>query len=124
VAVEFARGPADGGAASFDEVLVRKVVVNLIDNAVEASPPGSTVAVTTSNADDRCLIEVSDRGRGIDAAALERIFEPFFTTRPDGTGLGLAIVQKIVRAHRGEITVESGPAGTRFRVSLPRVATS
>jgi signal transduction histidine kinase len=124
VTVEFARGPADGAAASFDEVLLRKVVVNLIDNAVEASSPGSTVAVTTSYAGDRCLLEVSDRGRGIEAAALERIFEPFFTTRPDGTGLGLAIVQKIVRAHRGEITVESGPAGTRFRVSLPRGATS
>lgn len=121
VTVCFARGAADdGSAALFDEALLRKVLVNLVDNAVEASPAGAAVAVTTAREGERCVLDVSDRGRGIDGAALDRIFEPFFTTRPDGTGLGLAIVQKIVRAHHGEVAVDSGPGGTRFRVSLPR----
>ncbi len=106
----------------FDEALMRKVLVNLVDNAVAASPSGATVTVTTAADDAGATLEVCDRGRGIDPSAIDRIFEPFFTTRPDGTGLGLAIVQKVVRAHQGDVRVESGAGGTRFRVTLPRAA--
>ncbi|MFO0608685.1 MAG: ATP-binding protein [Polyangiales bacterium] len=106
----------------FDEALMRKVLVNLVDNAVAASPSGATVTVTTAADDAGATLEVCDRGRGIDPSAIDRIFEPFFTTRPDGTGLGLAIVQKVVRAHQGDVRVESGASGTRFRVTLPRAA--
>jgi signal transduction histidine kinase len=122
VVVEHVRAATadEGLPVSFDEALLRKVVVNLVDNAVDASSPGSTVTVRTSTNASGALLEVIDRGRGIAPSAIDRIFEPFFTTRADGTGLGLAIVQKIVRAHHGEVRVESGPNGTRFSVVLPR----
>jgi len=63
---------------------------------------------------------VSDNGPGIPAELQERIFEPFFTTRADGTGLGLAVVQAVMRAHAGELRLESAPgAGTTFCLCLP-----
>jgi hypothetical protein len=66
------------------------------------------------------VISVSDDGRGMDEATLERIFEPFFTTRADGNGLGLSTALEIVREHSGGIAVESKPGiGTRFEVWLP-----
>jgi len=68
------------------------------------------------------VISISDPGRGMDEATLERIFEPFFTTRPDGNGLGLATARDIVREHNGGLQVESTRgAGTRFDIWLPSV---
>ncbi len=68
------------------------------------------------------IISISDPGRGMDEATLERIFEPFFTTRPDGNGLGLATVREIVEEHDGTVAVQSTPGvGTRFDIWLPSV---
>ncbi|MDB4928896.1 MAG: signal transduction histidine kinase, nitrogen specific, NtrB [Myxococcaceae bacterium] len=106
-----------------DERALRQLLINLIDNAANASARGSTVTVRADLDPTRLLLRVADRGRGIAPENLERIFEPFFTTRPDGTGLGLAIAQKIVRGHDGEITVRSEPErGTTFEVTLPGAA--
>ena len=103
-----------------DPQRLRQVLVNLVDNAADASTPGAEVTVRASVTDAQVAIEVEDRGRGIQAADLERIFEPFFTTRPDGTGLGLAIVNKVVRAHGGEMRVRSVLGqGSTFTVLLP-----
>jgi two-component system sensor histidine kinase HydH len=98
-----------------------QVLVNLLENAAQASAPGATVTLSTRAAEARRVaVEVTDRGRGIEPQNLPRLFEPFFTTRADGTGLGLAIVQKLVRAHGGEVEVSSSPEqGTTFRVALP-----
>jgi signal transduction histidine kinase len=104
-----------------DAQRLRQVLVNLLDNAADASTPGAEVTLR-ARADDAAhvAIDVEDRGKGIRADDLPRIFEPFFTTRPDGTGLGLAICQKLVSAHGGELRVRSSVGvGTTFTVVLP-----
>ena len=108
-----------------DERSLRQLLINLIDNAANASTRGSTVTVLADLDPTRLLLRVADRGRGSAPQDLKRIFEPFFTTRPDGTGLGLAIAQKIVRGHSGEITVQSElERGTTFEITLPVAATA
>ena len=104
-----------------DAQRLRQVLVNLVDNAADASTPGAEVTLRTARPDDtHVAIEVEDRGKGIRADDLARIFEPFFTTRPDGTGLGLAICHKVVTAHGGELRVKSSVGvGTTFTVLLP-----
>jgi len=99
---------------------MRQVLVNLLDNAANASAEGGEVILRTRTDGDRVVLEVSDRGKGIASEDLPKIFEPFFTTRPDGTGLGLAIAQKIVKAHGAELAVESKAGeGATFRVVFP-----
>jgi signal transduction histidine kinase len=100
-----------------DAEMMERVFYNLILNAVQASPEGTSVKVHATPAE----IIVEDRGSGIAKEHLESIFNPFFTTKPSGTGLGLPIVAKIVDEHGGKLSVESEPGkGTRFRVLLPR----
>ena len=104
-----------------DPQRLRQVVMNLVDNAADASTRGAQVTVRATTADARIAIEVEDHGRGIGADDLPRIFDPFFTTRPDGTGLGLAICHKVVRAHGGDIQVRSTQGGgSTFTVLLPQ----
>lgn len=104
-----------------DPQRLSQVLVNLIDNAADASPSGGAVLIVTRTGPGATVaVEVRDGGRGISPEHLPRIFEPFFTTRADGTGLGLAIVHKVVKAHGGEIDVRSRPGeGTTFTVLLP-----
>lgn len=103
-----------------DAQRMRQVLVNLLDNAANASAEGGEVVVRTRSEGDRAVLEVVDKGKGITAEDLPKIFEPFFTTRPDGTGLGLAIAQKIAKAHGAEIFVESAPGqGATFRMAFP-----
>jgi signal transduction histidine kinase len=111
---------------------LRQVFVNLISNAVDASPVGSPIKISTKEVtlndsgrgDDAtrryARIAIADQGKGIDDTAVDRIFEPFFSTKKRGTGLGLAIVKQIVEVHEGKISVDS-PAGkgTRFIIDLP-----
>jgi two-component system, NtrC family, sensor histidine kinase HydH len=108
----------------FDAELMERVILNLISNAAQASPPGSVVTVKTRVAEPngKAMVEISviDSGSGIDAKNLENIFNPFFTTKAEGVGLGLAICSKIVDDHGGSIAVESTPGeGSVFRVYLP-----
>jgi signal transduction histidine kinase len=103
-----------------DAARLRQVLVNLVDNAADASKPGAEVTVRAAAEGESVAIEIEDHGRGIGAADLPRIFEPFFTTRPDGTGLGLAICHKVVRAHGGELKVRSSEGiGSIFTILLP-----
>jgi two-component system NtrC family sensor kinase len=103
---------------------INQVVMNLLANAIEACPGGGKAVVRTevSPEADAVLLHVIDNGQGIVPAVRDRIFDPFFTTKPvgQGTGLGLSISYGIVRAHGGEISVESEPGqGARFTVKLP-----
>lgn len=100
---------------------VQQVLLNLINNAVQAMPQGGRLHLRTAQDDGSVSISVEDTGVGIPAEHLERIFEPFFTTKPDGTGLGLAISQVIVQGHGGQIVVQSRLGqGSTFTVRLPR----
>jgi signal transduction histidine kinase len=102
---------------------LQQVFVNLGINALDAMRVGGgtlTVTVRTEIA-QRVVVIFQDTGPGIPEQHRSRIFDPFFTTKDsgEGTGMGLAVSQTIIQSHDGEITVESGPDGTRFFVSLP-----
>ena len=105
-----------------DRAQMEQVFFNLVKNALEAMKDGGALAVTVA-ADDRDVRMVfRDNGNGMDAATLAHIFEPYRTTKEHGTGLGLMVCRRIVRAHGGEIDVESKlGAGTTFTVRIPRL---
>ena len=94
---------------------------NLLDNAIDAVPDFGRVEVLAKRERQRAVVRIIDNGTGIPAKILERIFDPFFTTKAVGlgTGLGLDIVRRLVRHNDGEISVESQPGRTEFRVVLP-----
>ena len=103
---------------------MKRVLVNLIDNAAEAleySPAKEIWVHTLLDSDrDMVVLLVADSGPGIPLEAKERLFLPFFSTKRRGTGLGLAIVSRIVSEHNGTIRVEENrPVGTKFIIELP-----
>jgi len=100
-----------------------QVLINILLNAKDASPPGSRVEMTASTSPGAAILAIRDHGTGIRPEHLAKVFDPFFTTKDvdKGTGLGLAISHGIVERHRGRIEVESEVGrGTEFRVVLPR----
>jgi len=104
----------------FDGEKIRQVLLNLLRNALSATPGGGSITVTTGVAAERVVLRVSDTGQGIDVADIGLVFEPFFTRSRGGTGLGLSITQRIVEEHHGTIEVSSsGCEGTVFTVTLP-----
>jgi PAS domain S-box-containing protein len=113
-------------AAMLDIEQMRRVFVNLIDNALEAMTEQReadrrvTIATAHDPARGLLLIEIADTGHGIARADLPRLFQPYFSTRGRGTGLGLAIVQRIVTEHGGRIRAEANrPRGAKFVIELP-----
>jgi signal transduction histidine kinase len=103
------------------EVDFKKLFLNLIINAIEASEPGGVIEIVTRvNGDDEVLVEIGDRGSGMDSETLQRLFEPFFTTKERGTGLGMAIAKQIAELHRGDLSIRSRVGeGTVATVRLP-----
>jgi signal transduction histidine kinase len=110
-----------------DEDLVRRMIVNLIDNAVRHTPAGSTVRVELDQTDSGYAIAVKDQGPGIPSDIKAHIFERFFradasrrSTPRDGAGLGLALARWIARAHGGDVVLaRTSPSGSTFVISLP-----
>jgi two-component system sensor histidine kinase FlrB len=99
-------------------------LLNLIDNAVQASGGHAQLKVHMYRRADTLRVCISDRGTGIDTKTLARLGEPFFTTKTTGTGLGLAVVKAVARAHQGELQLRSRLGrGTCAIVSLPLFAT-
>ncbi len=104
---------------------IQQVFLNIINNAAEAinavSPFQGTIAIAASYAKREKLVEVkiSDSGPGIAPDILPKIFEPHFTTKKNGHGFGLVICERILKNHKGHISVESSPGGTTFTVTLP-----
>ncbi|WP_328747197.1 two-component system sensor histidine kinase NtrB [Geomonas anaerohicana] len=105
-----------------DPEKLRQAFLNIMLNAIQASPEGGAVQVATSFDREAGLVEIrfTDQGGGIAADAIAQIFEPFFTTKGNGTGLGLPITKKIVEGHGGSVAATSEPGrGATFKVLLP-----
>lgn len=104
-----------------DRGKIQQVLLNLLNNAADASPPGGVVRLVALAADGWYRLEVTDHGDGIPEQLQQMIFDLFFTTKPagEGTGVGLAICKSIVELHGGTISVTSRPGATCFTVRLP-----
>jgi len=119
--------PEDGTLLPIDQSKMAQVFDNVIQNAIEAmTESGGTLWVSVTSqvksvsGTDKIRVEFRDTGNGISSGMISRIFDPFFTTKPSGTGLGLSICHEFVRAHGGEIQVESAEGdGTSVRIILP-----
>ncbi len=108
-------------AVACDAAQLRRALLNLGKNALQACPPGARVTLGCAVADGEVRLSVADTGRGIAVDKLEKIFTPFFTTREQGTGLGLAFVAEIARDHGGRVDVASTVGeGSTFTLTLPR----
>jgi signal transduction histidine kinase len=125
--VEVEAAVVPSAAFTGDEDLVRRMIVNLVDNAVRHTPEGTVVRVELDETDSGYAIAVKDQGPGIDADIRPHIFERFFrgdasrrSTPRDGAGLGLALARWIARAHGGDVVLaRSSPSGSTFVISLP-----
>jgi two-component system sensor histidine kinase HydH len=121
--VEIVFERADDAYIDAESLRLRQVVMNLVLNAIDATPAGGAIVVRCDRLEGErrtVALTVRDSGRGIAADDLPRIFEPFFTTREQGTGLGLAITRQIVEACGGSIRAQSAAgAGATFVVELP-----
>jgi two-component system, NtrC family, nitrogen regulation sensor histidine kinase NtrY len=114
-------------AAMLDVEQIKRVFVNLIDNALEAVSGSDQkhIIITTAHDAERSMLraEVADTGQGIDPGDFRRLFQPYFSKRDSGTGLGLAIVQQIILEHGGRIRAEKNhPQGAKFVIELPAIA--
>lgn len=116
--------PENDLAVTGDGEKLRQAFLNIVINALQATPTGGSVTISTVSKDGFGEVRFTDTGAGITPEALEKIFEPFFTTKADGTGLGLAITRKIIEAHGGTLTVQSQiGTGTTATVRLPKANT-
>ena len=114
--------PATAVIATYDPRLLEQVLVNLIQNAIQAMPQGGRLTVRVAQTGETATVAVQDTGTGIAPEVLGRIFDPFFTTKPagQGTGLGLSVSYGIVARHGGQIEVDSAPGqGATFTIRLP-----
>jgi two-component system, OmpR family, sensor histidine kinase KdpD len=116
--------PPDGPVAPLDSVLIEQVLINLLENAIKYTPPGSPIEISVMKARDAVTVTIADRGPGIPLGDEQRIFEKFYRARvgdgSGGVGLGLTICRGIVEAHGGRIWVENrAGSGAAFHFTLP-----
>lgn len=109
-------------AVECDPEQLEQVLLNLMINAIEASPPGETVTLRVEPMEKEVAIRVVDRGHGVAPIHVDRLFDPFFTTKEEGTGLGLPVAHQIVAQMGGTLLAESNPEkGMTFSVILTAV---
>ncbi len=117
VVIEVAKG---SNPIMLDPALMKRVLTNLIINAVQAMPEGGLLSINTSRKEGDFLLTIMDTGVGIPEENLEKIFRPLFTTKAKGQGFGLAVCKRIVEAHGGHILVESTVGkGSAFIIKIP-----
>jgi signal transduction histidine kinase len=107
----------------FDPALARRAIGNLVQNAIQHTPPGGRVTLSAAPTEDRLRIIVADTGPGVAPELRERLFEPFVSGRPDGTGLGLTLAREFAEAQGGCVRLLSpggdGDGGAVFALELP-----
>jgi signal transduction histidine kinase len=125
--IELVREPGGAGALRGDAEQLRRVIINLVGNAIDALDESRTpnprieLALGENLAGGEVWVRIRDNGPGIDGEALSKLFSPFYTSKANGTGLGLAISRKLIEAHRGTLEARSQPgAGAEFLLTLPK----
>jgi signal transduction histidine kinase len=122
VKAEAVRGPL---LVHVDSDLIRQAILNLVLNGMQAMPDGGVVTIMLRRENQSAVIEVRDRGTGIEAELLPRIFELYFTTKKTGSGIGLAMTYRILQMHGGTLAVRSTTdaqaedRGSVFTLTLP-----
>ena len=110
----------EGSRVFLDPILTKRIIINLVTNAIQAMPDGGKITITGVRGPTSLLVKVQDTGVGIAREDLERIFAPFFTKKAKGQGLGLAVCKRLVEAQDGTITVASELGqGTTFTLTIP-----
>jgi len=111
---------ASAGRIRADGEQLRRVVQNLLLNAIDAMPDGGELRIATRRVNGVVRLDVADTGQGLGEEECSRLFTPYYTTKQHGTGLGLAIVQSVIADHSGKIWVDSAPGhGATFHIELP-----
>lgn len=106
-----------------DREMIRRAVMNLVLNSLDAMPEGGVLTITAVACPDGLELEVADTGPGLSEEARRRALEPFYTTKPGGTGLGLAIVSRIAEAHGGEVLLANCPdGGAAVTLKIPQIS--
>ena len=106
-----------------DRHMLRRAMLNLVLNALDAMPRGGAIAIDASPGAQGIEVRVADTGSGLSDDTLQRAFEPFFTTKSGGTGLGLAIVYRVAEAHGGDVIAANRPeGGAEFILRIPQPA--
>jgi signal transduction histidine kinase len=109
-------------SVSIDSDQMRQALYNVIRNSFQAMGNKGNLRVITGSDDSHVWVSICDTGGGITASEIDKIFQPYYSTKEDGNGLGLHVVQRIVRAHGGEIILESADGkGLIFTIRLPRI---
>src|SRR5208282_5556601 len=98
---------ADAPEILVDQAKLKRVLTNLVQNAVDAMPDGGKLSIDSTNAQKEVLISIRDTGVGIPRDEMEKIWTPLYTTKAKGIGLGMAICRRIIEAHGGSISVDS-----------------
>lgn len=106
---------------SADREMIRRALLNLVLNSIDAMPDGGTLVITSYDSARGFELEVADSGPGLNDEAKRRAFEPFYSTKQNGTGLGLAFVHHVAEAHGGTVTIANCPeGGAAFTIKIPR----
>jgi two-component system nitrogen regulation sensor histidine kinase NtrY len=107
---------------SLDPEQVKRVLINLFDNSINAMDANGEIMVTGvfNGSGDKIILEIADNGKGVDEKDMDKLFLPYFSTKKDGTGLGLAISHMIISKHGGTISASNNtPRGARFTIEFP-----
>jgi PAS domain S-box-containing protein len=111
---------SDDAAFSIDHDQMTQAILNLLQNALDATPKQGSITLTLKAGNKEVIIEVADTGSGVPAELQEKIFNLYFTTKTTGTGMGLAITQQIISQHNGSLFISANrPTGSIFTIILP-----